>query len=82
LKNIIFHEITKLDTNKSSGTDNIGPRILKIIIIPLTYIFNRIIETGIYPKILKNVRVTPVYKTGEIFKYRLKETILQWVHST
>jgi hypothetical protein len=49
--NEIFHEITKLDANKSSGTDNIGPRILKIIVIPLTYIFNRIIDTGIYPSI-------------------------------
>jgi hypothetical protein len=27
--NEIFHEITKLDANKSSGTDNIRPRYLK-----------------------------------------------------
>ena len=69
--NTIYNEITKLDANKSPGTDNIGPRILKIsaqiIATSLTYIFNRIIDTGTYPKILKNAKVTPVFKTGERF---------------
>ncbi|CAG2184882.1 unnamed protein product [Mytilus edulis] len=67
--NELFDELIKLDVNKSSGTDNIGPQILKIsapcIASPLTYIFNRMIDTGIYPSLLKNAKVTPVYKDGD-----------------
>ncbi|CAG2248948.1 unnamed protein product [Mytilus edulis] len=58
--NELFDELIKLDVNKSSGTDNIGPQILKIsapcIASPLTYIFNRMIDTGIYPSLLKNAK--------------------------
>jgi hypothetical protein len=32
---------------------------------PLTYIFNRIIDSGIYPNILKNAKVSPIFKSGE-----------------
>jgi hypothetical protein len=31
---------------------------------PLTYIFNRIIDSGIYPNILKNAKVSPIFKSG------------------
>lgn len=60
--------MSKLDVNKSSGTDNIGPKLLKlsapIIASPLTYIFNRMIDTGTFPKEFKNAMVTPIYKSG------------------
>jgi hypothetical protein len=43
--------------------------ILKVsapfIVSPLTYIFNRIIDNGIYPNILKNAKVSPIFKSGE-----------------
>ena len=32
---------------------------------PLTYIFNRIIDSGIYPNILKNAKVSPIFNSGE-----------------
>jgi hypothetical protein len=32
---------------------------------PLTYIFNRIIDSGIYPSILKNAKMSPIFKSGE-----------------
>ena len=32
---------------------------------PLTSIFNRIIDCGIYPNILKNAKVSPIFKSGE-----------------
>jgi hypothetical protein len=58
-----------LDINKSTGTDNIGPLILKVsapfIVSPLTYIFNRIIDSGIYPNKLKNANVSPIFKSRE-----------------
>lgn len=65
----LFDEMMKLDINKSTGLDNIGPKILKLsapyIVAPLTYIFNRSIDTGIFPNVLKNAKVTPVFKAGE-----------------
>ncbi|CAG2222863.1 unnamed protein product [Mytilus edulis] len=55
----LFAEITKLDVKTSSGSDNIGPKILKLsapfIASSLTYIFNRMIDTGIYPSVLKKL---------------------------
>ena len=54
--NELLQDLLNLDINKSTGTDNIGPKILKVsgpfIVSPLTYIFNRIIDSGIYPNIL------------------------------
>ncbi|XP_071133053.1 uncharacterized protein [Mytilus edulis] len=65
----LFAEITKLDVKTSSGSDNIGPKILKLsapfIASSLTYIFNRMIDTGIYPSVLKNAKVAPIFKSGE-----------------
>ena len=69
--NGLFNEMIKLDINKSTGSDNIGPKILKLsapfITSSLTYIFNRIIDTSTFPCVLKNARVTPVFKAGEKF---------------
>jgi hypothetical protein len=56
--NELLQDFLNLHINKSTGTDNIGPMILKVsapfIVSPLTYnyIFNRIIDSGIYPNIL------------------------------
>jgi hypothetical protein len=59
--NELLQDLLHLDINKSTGTDNIGPMILKVsatfIVSPLTYIFNRIIDSSIYPNILKNAKV-------------------------
>ena len=67
--NELLQDLLHLDINKPTGTDNIGPMILKVsapfIVSPLTYIFNRIIDSGIYPNILKNAKVSPIFKPGE-----------------
>ena len=64
-------EMNKLNLNKSAGSDNIGPRVIKLcapfIVSSLTYIFNRMIDTGIFPDILKNALVSPIHKGGERF---------------
>jgi hypothetical protein len=66
--NELLQDFLNLDINKSTGTDNIGPKILKVnvpfIVYPLTYIFNRIIDSSIYPNISKNVKVSPIFKSG------------------
>jgi hypothetical protein len=67
--NELLQDLLHLDINKSTGTDNIGPMILKVsapfIVYPLTYILNRIIDNGIYPNILTNAKVSPIFKLGE-----------------
>ena len=51
--NELLQDLLNLDINKSTGTDNIGPKILKVsapfIVSPLTYIFNRIIDSVFIP---------------------------------
>ena len=66
----LFSLLNKLDVTKSSGTDNIGPKLLKlsapIIASSLTCMFNRMIDTGTYPDIFKkNAKVTTMFKAGD-----------------
>jgi hypothetical protein len=60
--------ILKLNTNKSTGLDGIGPAILKSsgnTIIPcITSIINNSIHLGIFPDKLKEARVLPIFKSG------------------
>ena len=59
----------KLNVNKSTGLDGIGPRILKlsapIITNVITHIVNVSISTNKFPSMLKNAKLTPVYKNGD-----------------
>jgi len=65
----VFDMLTKLNINKSSGLDGIGPRILKIaapvITKSLTHIINLSIMSGNFPDTLKCAKVTPIFKKGE-----------------
>lgn len=67
--NALYGELCSLNVNKSSGIDTISPRILRIsapaIVSSLTYIFNRIIDSGKFPTLFKNAKVTPIYKKGD-----------------
>jgi len=70
LKNTTTYEVNKIiqsiKSKNSSGYDEISSRILKIstsyIISPLTFIFNKILNTGIFPGILKFSVVKPLHK--------------------
>ena len=68
-RNELLQDLLNLDKNKSTGTDNIEPKILKVSapfsVSPVTYMFNRIIDSGIYPNIFKNAKVSPIFKSGE-----------------
>jgi hypothetical protein len=73
LRNTTTYEIEKiihsLKCKNSYGYDEISTRILKAstpyVLSPLTYIFNKILSTGIFPDRLKFVEVKPVYKKGD-----------------
>ena len=62
VKNVIL----KLNTSKSTGYDRISPKLLKdsaeIIAESLTVIFNKPIETGIFPDDLKMSCMSPIHK--------------------
>lgn len=67
--NEVQNYIKNLNNNKSTGIDNIGPRILKscidIITVPLTSVINNSIANGIFPDQLKIAHVLPLFKKGE-----------------
>ena len=62
VKNVIL----KLNTSKATGYDRISPKLLKdsaeIIAESLTVIFNKSIETGIFPDDLKVSCISPIHK--------------------
>jgi len=53
----------------SYGYDEISSRILKssapYVLSPLTFIFNKILSTGVFPERLKFSEVKPLYKKGD-----------------
>ena len=60
--------LSALNVNKSTGIDNIGPKILKLsantITPSLTFIVNKRIMTGEFPNLWKEAKVKPLYKAG------------------
>jgi hypothetical protein len=67
-----------LKTKDSSGYDAITIRIIKssipFIILPLTYICNAVLCTGIFPDRLKHAIVKPVFKKGN--RYEISNYII------
>jgi len=66
-----------LDTNKITSPDNLPSFVLKNlarhIAEPLTSIFNKSIETGVFPERLKIAHINPIHKKGnrqDISNYR------------
>ena len=64
----------KLNPNKSSGLDDLSPRVIReigaLISKPLTHIFNQSITTGIIPNQMKISIVTPIYKSNDKDKFQ------------
>ena len=63
-----------LKPKKSSGYDDITSKILKVcaslISHPLSYIYNHLLYTGLYPDHLKLAVVKPLYKEVFLFSIR------------
>ena len=61
--------IKSLKSKNAHGYDGVSTRILKwsapYISSPLTYIFNKALEKGVYPIRLKYSTTVPIYKTGD-----------------
>jgi len=68
LTNEINKIIQSLKTKDSHGYDEISSRILKIstpcILSPLTYIFNKVLYSGIFPDRMKFSIIKPLHKKG------------------
>ena len=89
----IRHFLSNLNVKKSTGLDNIGPRILKLtadVITPsILYIVNKSIATGKFASVWKEAKVKPLFKTGnkeDVNNYRpisilptLSKLIEKWV---
>ena len=58
--------LNSLDPNKSCGSDEIPPKILKLVALliyePLTKLYNSCLNEGIYPAIWKIANVHPIFK--------------------
>lgn len=73
LDGVPTHEINKiinsLKNKTSHGYDEISNKILKAsapyILSPPTYIFNKVLPSGIFPNKLKYSEIQPLYKKGE-----------------
>ena len=73
LKPVSVHEVSslikKLDEKKSSGPNNIPNKFIKIgcseISPVLTKLINMSFNSGVFPSILKNSTVIPVFKSGK-----------------
>jgi len=63
--------ISSLKPKNSSGYDEITSKIIKscvsIISVPLSYIYNYSLHTGIFPDCLKIAVVKPLHKKGDKF---------------
>ena len=59
--------ITSLKSKNSSGHDNINSKFLKLIkqdiISPLVILFNKSLETGVVPDLMKLAEIIPIYKS-------------------
>ena len=55
-----------MNASKSTGLDGLPARFIKdgapVIKIPVTYIVNLSIDTGVVPDDMKSARLTPIYK--------------------
>ena len=74
----VFNQLKALKTNKSTGSDGIPNKILKMIAIflkePLAKLFNNSISKGKYPSSWKHAHIIPVFKrkgsSSDVKSYR------------
>ena len=66
--NFVCKELTKLKLTKGTGLDGLTARLLKdaapVIAKSITYLVNLTTSTGVIPSEWKDVRVTPIFKSG------------------
>ena len=66
--NKVENILKSLDISKATGTDNIGPRLLKVaasvIADSITFICNCSIQNSVFPDKWKDAKVSPLHKNG------------------
>ena len=64
----VERRLRTLKSTKSTGCDNLPPRLLKDsasnIASPLTHIINLSMQTGLFPSEWKSAKITPIHKSG------------------
>ena len=75
--NIVFNILIDLDVNKGAGPDMIPPVFLcncsPTLAVPLSYIYNLSLSTGVFPATWKFANITALFKNGsrnEVSNYR------------
>ena len=62
-------ELLKIDPSKSTGFDDLNPKVIQqiapLIKYPLALIFNKSLSQGVVPKNLKCSLISPVYKSED-----------------
>ena len=74
----VLQIINSLDANKSTGPDNIPVKLLKLTAVliasPLSKLYNKSLELGIYPSKFKEANIKPIFKNkgspSELTNYR------------
>ena len=65
----VLKKLRELNPSKSTGPDNLHPKLLKelatVITEPLVYIYRKSLELGELPAIWKKAIVVPIYKGGK-----------------
>ena len=65
----VFSILTNMSASKATGLDNVSCRLIKeaapIIAKSLNKLFNKSIETNIFPSEWKLAKVTPIHKNNE-----------------
>ena len=67
-KDKVLKYLSTMDSSKATGSDNIGPRLLKFaapyIADDITFICNHSISTSSFPQKWKEAKVSPLHKNG------------------
>ncbi len=65
---VVHNKLKELNQNKSAGTDNQHPRVLKeiaaSIVTPVTIIFRKSLDEGYLPQVWRDANITPIHKKG------------------
>ena len=76
-KEDIIDVVNKFKNKKSRDSENINmvlvKKLIDLLLIPLTHIFNQSLQTGIFPDSMKIAKVVPILKSGsqeDISNYR------------
>ena len=65
----VFESLCHLKQSSTKGTDEIDGKILRLsapfIADTITYIYNLIIKKNKFPKVFKEAKAIPLYKSGD-----------------